>query len=131
MKETIAIFDIGKTNKKVLLFDKDLNMVYQKEQKFPEIKDEDNFPCDDIHLIEQWIKNTLAELSANPDYTIKAVNFSTYGATLMYIDENGTPLTPLYNYLKPLPERSQTISTRNTAVWRSSPGKQPLPPWDS
>jgi sugar (pentulose or hexulose) kinase len=103
MKETIAIFDIGKTNKKVLLFDKDLNMVYQKEQKFPEIKDEDNFLCDDIHLIDQWIKNTLAELSANPEYNIKAVNFSTYGATLMFIDENGNPLTPLYNYLKPMP----------------------------
>jgi sugar (pentulose or hexulose) kinase len=103
MTETIAIFDIGKTNKKVLLFDKDLNMVYQKEQKFPEIKDEDGFPCDDIHLIEQWIKNTLTELSANPEYTIKAVNFSTYGATLMYIDDKGNPLTPLYNYLKPMP----------------------------
>jgi sugar (pentulose or hexulose) kinase len=104
MKEVIAIFDIGKTNKKVLLFDKDLNMVHQEEQKFTEIKDEDDFPCDDINLIEQWIKNTLTELSANPDYAIKAVNFSTYGATLMYIDENGKPVTPLYNYLKPMPE---------------------------
>jgi len=103
MIDTIAIFDIGKTNKKVLLFDKDLNMVYQKEQKFTEIKDEDGFACDDVHLIEQWIKNTLTELSANPEYNIKAVNFSTYGATLMFIDENGNPLTPLYNYLKPMP----------------------------
>ncbi len=103
MTETIAIFDIGKTNKKVLLFDKDLIIVYQKEQKFTEIKDEDGFPCDDVRLIEQWIKNTLAELSANPEYNIKAVNFSTYGATLMFIDENGNPLTPLYNYLKPMP----------------------------
>ncbi|MCK4920444.1 MAG: hypothetical protein KAS71_05320 [Bacteroidales bacterium] len=104
MTEVIAIFDIGKTNKKVLLFNKDLNILYQKEQKFSEIEDEDGFPCDNIQLIEEWIKRTLAELSANPQYEIKAVNFSTYGATLMFIDDKGKPVTPLYNYLKPMPE---------------------------
>ena len=104
MKKVIAVFDIGKTNKKVLLFDKELNVIYQKEQKFPEIKDEDGFPCDDINLLENWIKTTLTELSKNQEYDIRAVNFSTYGATLMFIDKNGNPLTDLYNYLKPMPE---------------------------
>lgn len=104
MTEVIAIFDIGKTNKKVLLFNKDLKIVYQEEQKFSEIEDEDGFPCDDIQLIEEWIKKTISELATNPQYKIKAVNFSTYGATLMFIDEEGNPVTPLYNYLKPMPE---------------------------
>ena len=44
MKETvIAIFDIGKTNKKLILFNEDLRVVSEKEQKFAEIKDEDGF----------------------------------------------------------------------------------------
>lgn len=103
MKEVIAIFDIGKTNKKLLLFDKHLNIVHQKEQKFEETKDDDGFPCDDIHLIEEWIRKSLESLKEDPAYDLKAVNFSTYGATLVHIDAKGRPLTPLYNYLKPMP----------------------------
>ncbi len=48
MKKVIAIFDIGKTNKKILLFDEKLQVVYQKEHKFPETTDDDRFECDDI-----------------------------------------------------------------------------------
>ena len=60
MKETvIAIFDIGKTNKKLLLFNEDLKVVSETEQKFPEIKDDDGFECDDIDLIENWIKESV------------------------------------------------------------------------
>lgn len=104
MKEVIAIFDIGKTNKKVLLFDNNLKVVYQKEEKFVEIKDDDGYPCDDINLIESWIISTLDQLSESKEYKVKAVNFSTYGATLMHMDKKGKPVTPLYNYLKPVPE---------------------------
>jgi sugar (pentulose or hexulose) kinase len=37
------------------------------------------------------------------EFKIKAINFSTYGASLVYIDKDGKPLTPLYNYLKSYP----------------------------
>ncbi|MCL3780839.1 carbohydrate kinase [Prolixibacteraceae bacterium JC049] len=100
--DVIAIFDIGKTNKKILLFDDKLNVVFQEEQKFPTILDEDNFECDDIQLIENWIIDTLEKLSKDASYSIKGVNFSTYGATLAYLDRNGERLTPIYNYLKPI-----------------------------
>ena len=44
MKEkVIAIFDIGKTNKKILLFDYDLNIISEFEEKFAEITDDDGF----------------------------------------------------------------------------------------
>ena len=35
-------------------------------------------------------------------YDITAINFSTYGASLVHLDENGEVVTPLYNYTKPL-----------------------------
>jgi sugar (pentulose or hexulose) kinase len=106
MKETvIAIFDIGKTNKKLILFNDDLRVVSETEQKFPEIKDDDGFECDDIDLIERWIKESIARLVHSDKFDLKAVNFTTYGATVVYLDENGKRLTPVYNYLKPIDEK--------------------------
>ncbi len=100
----IAIFDIGKTNKKFLLFDAQLSLVHQEEEKFAEITDDDGFPCDDIKRLEQWMEQCLDKAVQNGQYQVKAVNFSTYGATLMYLDDAGKRLTPVYNYLKPMPE---------------------------
>jgi sugar (pentulose or hexulose) kinase len=103
MKEdVIAIFDIGKTNKKILLFNTLLKLVEEKEERFPVIKDEDGFECDDIDLIESWIKKSVTDLARSEKYDLKAVNFATYGATLVYIDGQGKRLTPVYNYLKPI-----------------------------
>src|SRR5512145_1472490 len=103
-QEVIAIFDIGKTNKKFLLFDPELKLVYQEEEKFPEITDEDGFLCDDIGKLEFWMKDRLSNILQGNAYDIKALNFSTYGASLMYLNGLGQRLTPVYNYLKPMPE---------------------------
>lgn len=103
-KKVIAIFDIGKTNKKVLLFDDQLQVVYQQEDKFAEITDDDGFACDDIEALENWMFSAMKAIVANPAYDVKAVNFSTYGASLMYLGAEGKRLTPVYNYLKPMPE---------------------------
>ena len=106
MKEkVIAVFDVGKTNKKILLFDFDLNIVSEIEEKFPEITDDDGFECDDIEKIEKWILSSVKELLVSEKYDLVAVNFATYGATLVYLDETGKRLTPVYNYLKPIDEK--------------------------
>ena len=106
MKETvIAIYDIGKTNKKIILFNEDFKIVSEIEEKFAEIHDDDGFECDDIEHIERWIKESLTGLVHSDKYELKAVNFTTYGATLVYLDENGKRLTPVYNYLKPIDEK--------------------------
>jgi len=103
MKEkVIAIFDIGKTNKKILLFNYNLKLVLESEEKFEQVKDDDGFECDDIELIEHWIKKTIKELVHSHDWDLTAVNFTTYGATLVYLDAHGKRLTPVYNYLKPI-----------------------------
>lgn len=99
-----AIFDIGKTNKKFFLFDEDYNIVYSISKNCIEIKDEDGFPCDNIVTMTAWIKENLEDKLKDEAFDIKALNFSTYGASFIHIDEEGKPLTPLYNYLKPFPE---------------------------
>lgn len=110
MKDVIAIFDIGKTNKKFFLFDEDYRIVSECSVRFEEIADEDGYPCDDILRITGWVKETLTSALRNDSFNIKAVNFSTYGASFVYVDEAGHPVTPLYNYLKPYPaELSQAF----------------------
>lgn len=99
-----AIFDIGKTNKKFFLFDEQFNEVYRSYSRFEEAADEDGFPCENLDLLASWMKETFRQANARPEFDIRRLNFSTYGASLVHLDKKGQPLTPLYNYLKPFPE---------------------------
>ncbi|MDQ1297217.1 MAG: hypothetical protein QG611_1197 [Bacteroidota bacterium] len=106
MKEkVIAIFDIGKTYKKILLYNFDLHVISEIEELFPLITDDDGFECEDIEKIEKWIFREVKELSHSEKYELAAVNFVTYGAALTYLDRNGKRITPLYNSLKPIDEK--------------------------
>jgi sugar (pentulose or hexulose) kinase len=106
MKErVIAVFDIGKTNKKIILFDKKMRVVYENEQKFAEVTDDDGFECDDLILIEKWLKSTIQEFIHSDKFDLTHINITTYGATIVCLDEYGNRLTPAYNYLKPVDER--------------------------
>jgi sugar (pentulose or hexulose) kinase len=103
-QDVIAIFDIGKTNKKFLLFDKKLNLVHQEETIFEEIKDDDGYPCDDIIKLIAWMRSSIERTVLENKFNIRFLNFSTYGASLIYLNKEGKRITPLYNYLKPMPE---------------------------
>jgi sugar (pentulose or hexulose) kinase len=101
--EAIAIYDVGKTNKKLFLFDRQYKVLHEVSVQIEEKQDEDHFPCDDIEAIRAWIIDSLSGILANPDIQLRAVNFSAYGASLVHVDEHGTVIAPLYNYLKPYP----------------------------
>ncbi len=103
MKPVIAIFDIGKTNKKLFLFDEEYRVVWERSVQLTEITDEDDFPCEDIQKLNEWILHSFREVLQLPGFEIRAIQFATYGASLVYVNEKGEPLTPLYNYLKPYP----------------------------
>ena len=101
---TIAIFDIGKTNKKLFLFNENYEIVYEKSTQFDETTDEDGDPCEDVELLSKWVLDTFEEVLQNPDFEIKALNFSTYGASFVHLNLEGKVIAPLYNYLKPYSE---------------------------
>lgn len=103
----IAIFDIGKTNKKFFLFDQQYQVVYETGTRLPETVDEDCFPAENIDALVAWCRSCFSDADQLPQFNITALNFSAYGASLVHLDEEGKPLTPLYNYLKPYPEASQ------------------------
>ncbi|MFD0796533.1 FGGY-family carbohydrate kinase [Maribacter chungangensis] len=100
-----AIFDIGKTNKKFFLFDRDYQEVYREYTRFDTIKDEDGYPTEDLASLQIWLKEVFDRILNSKKYTITAINFSTYGASFVHLDEHGEVLTPLYNYTKPLDKK--------------------------
>jgi sugar (pentulose or hexulose) kinase len=100
----IAIFDVGKTNKKLFLFDENYRIVFEKSTKFTETVDEDGFPCENLESLRQSVFDSLKEVARLKEFKVKAINFSAYGASFVCIGEDGKPVCPLYNYLKPYPE---------------------------
>ena len=80
-------------------------MVHEHSQTFEETADEDGFPCEDIDALSKWIWSKFWEISLLENYNVLGVNFSAYGASLMHLSDYRKRLTPLYNYLKPYPEK--------------------------
>jgi sugar (pentulose or hexulose) kinase len=101
----IAVFDVGKTNKKLFLFDERYRIVSEQSESFASVKDEDGDDCEDLAGLTEWVRGSLAQVMVRrDDYNIRAINFSAYGASLVHIGADGKPVAPLYNYLKAYPE---------------------------
>ncbi|TMI64549.1 MAG: carbohydrate kinase [Bacteroidetes bacterium] len=103
----ILIFDIGKTNKKLLLFDENYKIVFEESKQFAEVKDEDDYPCENVEELTKWLKESFDAICSDKRFTIKAVNFSGYGASFVYLDKEEKQILPLYNYLKPYSKELQ------------------------
>ncbi|HUC81784.1 MAG TPA: FGGY family carbohydrate kinase [Flavisolibacter sp.] len=100
----IAIFDVGKTNKKLFLFDQQYNIVYERSARFLETVDEDGDPCENIESLRLSVFDSLRHVFGKKEFVVKALNFSAYGASFVHLDEEGSPVAPLYNYLKAYPQ---------------------------
>ncbi|HUX84265.1 MAG TPA: FGGY family carbohydrate kinase [Chitinophagaceae bacterium] len=99
----IAIFDIGKSNKKLVCFDRDYQMVLERSVRLGEIPDTDGFPSEDPALVQDFLFSSLEQLRQEGALEVQAVNFSAYGASLVGLDGAGRAIRPIYNYLKPYP----------------------------
>lgn len=99
----VAIFDIGKTNKKFLLFDQEYQIIKEEEVTLKEVSDDDGDPGEDINALTTWLLSTWKTIENDHQYQVLAVNFTTYGASFVHLDKNLKPVTPLYNYLKAFP----------------------------
>lgn len=106
-KPVVAILDVGKTNKKLLLFDQSYQLVYEKSDRMEETVDEDGFACEDLASLTNSAVELIKSSLHLEEFEVKAINFTAYGASFVYIDGDGKTLTPLYNYLKPYPQDLQ------------------------
>lgn len=98
-----VVFDIGRTNKKYILFDDSFGVVEEFSESLPETVDEDGFPTEDLALLTEWVQSNWRKILANPNYTVRAVNATAYGASFVHLNESHKTVGPLYSYLKPFP----------------------------
>ncbi|MEO0734662.1 MAG: FGGY family carbohydrate kinase, partial [Bacteroidota bacterium] len=104
MQKVTAVFDIGRTNKKFFLFDEDFREVYREYVHFDFVTDEDGFPTENLPALQAWLRAVFHRILDARVYDVHSINFSAYGASFVHLDADGQPVTPLYNYEKPLPE---------------------------
>jgi L-fuculokinase len=91
----IAVFDIGKTNKKLLIYDQDLNLKAESSSQI-DLIDNNGVQEENVAAIFDWY---IAQLKMMvPDYNIKAISISTHGATLSALDGDGNLAVPVISY---------------------------------
>lgn len=94
MEEVIAVFDIGKSNKKFLIFSDDLKPIYSEVKRIDEIE-VNGLLCDDAGSITSWMKTALLEASRR--WHIKALAITTFGATIANL-KGGSLRLPIISY---------------------------------
>ena len=91
----IAVIDIGKTNKKVLLFSRDLELLDSAYRSFDEYE-RDGIRYEDVENAFDWIVGQLRTFADS--YNIAAISVSTHGATAMCLDKDGKLAVPPVAY---------------------------------
>lgn len=91
----IAVIDVGKTNKKILIYDHLLKVVDEKFVRIPELEDGD-VSYDDVDTLKTWILKTLSYFSSR--YNIKVISTSGHGATYSLVDEDCRNVVPQVAY---------------------------------
>ena len=88
-----------------MLFDETYKLLQEETIQLEETTDEDGFPCEDVNSLTKWVEQKFSEILFKKDIDVKAINFSAYGASFVYIDSKGKMIAPLYSYLKPYPDQ--------------------------
>lgn len=95
MIDVVAVFDVGKTNKKILLFDAHLKIVDRRYRHF-ESAVVDGIELEPIDEVGSWLRETLRELSA--EYHITSLAITTHGASVVTLTAEGEIACPVVSY---------------------------------
>lgn len=101
MEEVSVIFDLGKTNKKLLVFNRELNLIQETRVQIPEKTTADGYLVDDVEAVEAWMFEALQQLGRIPNFRIAAINLTTFGATVAHLDARGHLAMPVFSYASP------------------------------
>ncbi|MCX8170431.1 MAG: FGGY family carbohydrate kinase [Candidatus Bathyarchaeota archaeon] len=94
MDKVIAAFDIGKSNKKFIVFSDDLKPIYSESTRIDEVKS-GGILCDDAESIVSWMKDRLSHAARK--WRIKAMSVATFGATIANLSKGALRL-PVISY---------------------------------
>ena len=102
MAKTIAVIDIGMTNKKIAIYSAGLKLLAIEKKSFGPVM-ADGLEAHDLEGMEAWFFSTLKSLAAS--YDIGALAICAHGATFVCADARGRAVLPcLYYTHEPGPE---------------------------
>jgi L-fuculokinase len=101
----VAVIDIGKTNKKVALFDEQLQPIAHVQAPFPAQLDDQGVLVEQTTAIWTWLKSQLAELYLRHPFS--ALSITTHGAAWAALDEHGGLALPVIAYEHDLGDHGQ------------------------
>ncbi len=94
-RDCIAVFDLGKTNQKILIYDNRLNLIDSSYEAFDDYE-EDGVQCEDVAQIAKWLKSTLKGMARR--HGIGAISITSHGAACVFTDERGETTVPVVSY---------------------------------
>ncbi len=95
MNYAIAVLDIGKTNKKVVLYDDGMRPLTVRKRKIETIEIE-GIRFENVAEVEDWFLQELKELAA--EYPIRGISITTHGAAAVCVGKDGLPVMPALDY---------------------------------
>lgn len=96
MTQLVAVIDIGKTNKKIALFDRQLGVVAVRQASFPAKMGKEGILVEQIEAIWLWLTRELTTLYRERPF--HALSVSTHGATWVALDQTNRPCLPVIAY---------------------------------
>jgi len=91
----VAVIDIGKTNKKIHIYNRELEMIDSRNQSFGTTLI-DGVPFEKTDELMEWLLDNLSALAAR--HEIAAVSTSCHGAAFACVDESGELSVPVVDY---------------------------------
>jgi L-fuculokinase len=95
MEYAIAALDIGKTNKKLVVYTPDLEPVHTSNRSVPCIT-QSGLEIEDTDSLRSWLLDALAYAAAH--YPVRSIAVAAHGATFACIDGNGRLALPVLSY---------------------------------
>jgi sugar (pentulose or hexulose) kinase len=102
-RDTSLIFDIGPTKSTYFLLDRNFCTLVQGKTVTQELFDEEGDLMQDLDHITDWITEIILDCTKSEPYRLSGINFTTYEASLVNVDDGGQRVTPYYNSDKKFP----------------------------
>lgn len=100
----VAVVDIGKTNKKLLLYDESLAVVHEARCAV-DTREEDGVEVEDTGAILAWLAEAFRTVAS--DFDVRAIACSAHGATLALLDDRRELAIPVISYTASVGEEVQ------------------------
>jgi sugar (pentulose or hexulose) kinase len=95
MGDRVAVFDVGKTNAKLIVFDRDGGVVAQRSQPNAPLPPDEKWPYLRLDTARAWEFLLAALKDVGAEHPIEAISVSTHGAAGVMVGESDFVLPPM------------------------------------